>query len=400
MFEIIFCFMTAFLSGAIIYGIVQKKRYKGQAFPCTSLQYGLFSGLLATLFSIAGLILYAALSSDFSPNNEDIAFFYAALLCGSVFCSALFTPLTYNVRLLNEGLFRFVIFIAASFAFFVTIGIILSLVTETFLFFEKYPFYDFVFGLEWSPQIALREDQQGASGKFGMIPLLTGTLLITSIALTVAIPLGLGSALYLCEFAHSATRRKIKPILEILAGIPTVVYGFFAAITVAPFIKNIGTDLGLYVSSESALAAGLVMGIMIVPYISSLSDDVIHAVPQALRDGSSALGATQMETALKIVLPTAFPGIVSAFVLGFSRAIGETMIVLMAAGLAGRMSFNPLESVTTFTVQIGTLLTGDQEFDSVKTLSAFALGSALFVTTLILNIFAVRMIRKYREKYA
>jgi len=280
-----------------------------------------------------------------------------------------------------------------------TLGIILSLAFEAIRFFERVPVLDFLFGLEWSPQTAIRNDQVGAEGSFGAIPLVTGTLLISAIAMTVATPLGLASAIYLAEYAGKKTRGLIKPALEILAGIPTVVYGFFAALTIAPIIRLTGSELGLEVASESALAAGLAMGIMIVPLISSLSDDVINAVPQSLRDASYGLGATPSETIRKVVLPAALPGIASSLLLATSRAIGETMIVVMAAGLAANLTANPLAAVTTITVQIVALLTGDQEFDSAKTLSAFALGMLLFILTLLLNVAALHIVKHYREQY-
>ena len=289
--------------------------------------------------------------------------------------------------------------LAAGVAILVTIGIILSLLSETLNFFEKVSIFEFLFGLNWSPQTAIRSDQVAAQGSFGAIPLINGTLLISFIAMCVATPLGLISAIYLAEYASKRIRDWVKPTLEILAGIPTVVYGFFAALTVAPFIRMTGGNFGLEIASESALAAGIVMGIMIVPLISSLSDDVINAVPQSLRDGSFGLGATQSETIRKIVLPAALPGIAGSLLLATSRAIGETMIVVMAAGLASNLTLNPLEAVTTITTQIVALLTGDQEFDSAKTLSAFALGLLLFVITLILNITAQWIVRKYREQY-
>ena len=280
-----------------------------------------------------------------------------------------------------------------------TLGIVLSVLFESIRFFDKVPITDFLFGLQWSPQIAMRADQAGSAGAFGAVPLFTGTLLISSIALIVAVPIGLMSAIYLAEYASLKFRSVAKPLLEILAGIPTVVYGFFAVLTVAPYIRELGTDLGLNVSSESALAAGLVMGIMIIPFVSSLSDDFINAVPQSLRDGAYALGATQSETIRQVVIPAALPGIVGGILLAASRAIGETMIVVMAAGLAANLTANPLEAVTTVTTQIVTLLVGDQEFDSPKTLAAFALGLVLFLVTLILNIIALHIVRKYREQY-
>ncbi|NOX41404.1 MAG: phosphate ABC transporter permease subunit PstC [Alphaproteobacteria bacterium] len=289
--------------------------------------------------------------------------------------------------------------LAAGLAILVTLGIILSLLSETIRFFGKVPITEFLFGLEWSPQTAIRADQVGSDGAFGAIPLINGTLLISAIAMLVATPLGLASAIYLSEYATKSMRSWVKPALEILAGIPTVVYGFFAALTVAPFIRMTGSQLGLEISSESALAAGVVMGIMIVPLISSLSDDVINAVPQSLRDASMGLGATKSETVRHVILPAALPGIAGSLLLAASRAIGETMIVVMAAGLAANLTLNPLKAVTTITAQIVSLLTGDQAFDSAKTLSAFALGLLLFIVTLCLNVAAHLIVRKYREQY-
>ena len=288
---------------------------------------------------------------------------------------------------------------AASAAILVTFGIVLSLVFETWQFFEKVPVMDFLFGLTWSPQTAIRSDQVGADGSFGAVPLVNGTLLISAIAMMVAAPLGLASAVYLSEYASRKARGWIKPALEILAGIPTVVYGFFAALTVAPFIRSTGGQFGFEIASESALAAGIVIGIMIVPLISSLADDVINAVPQSLRDASLGLGATPSETIRRVVLPAALPGVSGALLLAASRAIGETMIVLMAAGMAAKLTLNPFDAATTITVQIVALLTGDQEFDSAKTLSAFALGLLLFVITLCMNVVALRIVKKYREQY-
>ena len=284
-------------------------------------------------------------------------------------------------------------------AIFTTVGIVLSVLFESLRFFNKVPLTEFVFGLHWSPQTSIRADQVGSSGSFGAVPIFAGTLLISAIAMLVAVPFGLMSAIYLAEYASPTVRAWAKPLLEILAGIPTVVYGFFAALTVAPLIRNTGESIGLSVASESALAAGLVMGIMIIPFVSSLSDDVITAVPQSLRDGSLGLGATKSETIKRVVIPAALPGIVGGILLAVSRAIGETMIVVMAAGLFAKLTINPLEAVTTVTVQIVTLLTGDQAFDSPKTLAAFALGLMLFITTLILNVIALRIVRKYREQY-
>ena len=298
-----------------------------------------------------------------------------------------------------ETIVSILLIISSLIAILTTVGIVMSVLFESFRFFQKIPFTDFLFGLEWSPQTALRPDQVGATGAFGAIPLFAGTLLISFIALIVAVPIGLMSAIYLSDYAGPKLRSYAKPVLEVLAGIPTVVYGFFAALTLAPAIRGAGESLGLSVSSESALAAGLIMGVMIIPFVSSLSDDVINAVPQSLRDAAYALGATRSETIRQVILPAALPGIMGGVLLAASRAIGETMIVVMAAGLSANLTANPLDSVTTVTVQIVTLLVGDQEFDSAKTLAAFALGLVLFVVTLGLNIVALHIVRKYREQY-
>jgi phosphate transport system permease protein len=289
--------------------------------------------------------------------------------------------------------------ISACISVLVTFAILLTVLFEALRFFHAVGITDFLFGLHWSPQLALRADQAGSSGAFGAVPLFTGTFLIMTIAMLVAAPVGLFSAIYMAEYAESRTRQIIKPLLEILAGIPTVVYGYFAIISVTPLLRAAGETFGVSVAAESALAAGLVMGIMIVPFVSSLSDDIITSVPRALRDASMGLGATKSETIRQVVLPAALPGIMGAMLLGISRAIGETMIVVMAAGLVANLSFNPLASVTTVTAQIVSLLVGDQEFDSPKTLAAFALGLALFVVTLIINVIALRVVKKYQEAY-
>ncbi len=298
-----------------------------------------------------------------------------------------------------ERMIRYILVFCSTIAIFTTIGIVLSVLYEAIRFFHAVPVTEFLFGLEWSPQMAIRADQVGSSGAFGAIPIFAGTAMISAIAMLVAVPIGLMSAIYMSEYADKRFRDAAKPLMEILAGIPTVVYGFFAALIVAPLIRDAGTALGLDVSSESALAAGLVMGIMIIPFVSSLSDDIINAVPQALRDGAYGLGATQSETIKQVVLPAALPGIVGGVLLAISRAIGETMIVVMAAGLAANLTANPLATMTTVTVQIVTLLVGDQEFDSPKTLAAFALGLVLFIVTLLLNVIALHVVRKYREQY-
>lgn len=306
---------------------------------------------------------------------------------------------TFRARPRVEKVMEKLLLACACVAIFTTLGIVLSVLFESIQFFRSVPVDDFVFGLDWSPQTAIREDQVGSSGSFGAVPLFVGTLLISAVAMCIAVPVGLMSAIYLAEYASKSVRSFAKPALEVLAGIPTVVYGFFAALTVAPFLRDLGANFGLTVSSESALAAGGVMGVMIIPFISSLADDVITAVPQSMRDGSLAMGATKSETVRNVIIPAALPGIVGGVMLAVSRAIGETMIVVMAAGMAAKLTANPLDSVTTVTVQIVTLLTGDQEFDSPKTLAAFALGLMLFVVTLMLNIFALQIVKKYREQY-
>jgi len=305
-----------------------------------------------------------------------------------------------------ERIFLAVLIICSAVAILTTVGIVFSVIFETLRFFAKVPVTEFLFGTQWSPQTALRVDQVGSSGAFGAVPLFIGTTLVMLIAMCVAGPIGLFAAIYMAEYASPRARSIAKPILEVLAGIPTVVFGFFAALSVAPVMRRWGESVGLEVASESALAAGIVMGVMIIPFMSSLSDDVINAVPQSLRDGSYAMGATRSETVKRVVLPAALPGIVSAFMLSVSRAVGETMIVVMAAGLAAHAvswdlieTFNPLQAVTTVTVQIATLLVGDQEFESSKTLSAFALGFVLFFFTLILNMIALRVVARFKEQY-
>lgn len=306
------------------------------------------------------------------------------------------------------------LFACSAVAILTTIGIAASLVLDSLKFFAKVPVTEFLFGTHWSPQEAIRADQVGSTGGFGAVPLFVGTLLIMVIAMCVAAPIGLFSAIYLSEYAGPVMRGVIKPVLEILAGVPTVVYGFFAALTVGPALRSVFNGLGasmaggpldglgqylMLVQNQMALVAGAVMGIMLIPFVSSLSDDILNAVPQSLRDGSYAMGATKSETVTKVLLPAALPGVAGAMLLAVSRAIGETMIVTMAAGLAARLSVNPLDTVTTVTVQIVTLLTGDQAFDSAKTLSAFALGLTLFLMTLVLNIVAQRIVQTYRQQY-
>lgn len=339
---------------------------------------------------------YSQLASSSSHLKAALVFIVA--IVGALLALRRVTP-ALRARNHVESIIEWLLFSCSFLAVITTLGIILSVMFEAIRFFQIIPITDFLFGLQWSPQMAIRADQVAASGSFGFVPLLVGTLLISAVALLIAVPVGLMSAIYLSEYATSRFRAVTKPVLEILAGVPTVVYGFFAALTVAPFIRDMGQSLGLDVASESALAAGIVMGIMIIPFVMSLSDDIINAVPDSLREASLGMGATMNETIRNVVLPAALPGIVGGVLLAASRAIGETMIVVMAAGLSARLTINPLEAVTTITVQIVTLLVGDQEFDNPKTLAAFALGVVLFFVTLVLNIVALYVVRKYREQY-
>lgn len=284
-------------------------------------------------------------------------------------------------------------------AIFTTVGIIASLLFETLKFLSLVPLREFLFGLNWEPQIPIRDDQVAAVGAFGWVPVILGTLVITVVALLIAVPVGLMSAIYLNEFAPRTVRAVSKPVLEILAGVPTVVYGFFAILVIAPALRQAGMTFGLGIAPNTALAAGGVMGIMLIPFISSFADDALSSVPQSLHDGALALGATRSEVMLGVMFPAAIPGIAGGILLAVSRAIGETMIVVMAAGLIARLTINPLDSVTTVTVQIVTLLIGDTSFDNPKTLAAFALGMMLFLVTLMINVLALRIVKKYREVY-
>lgn len=339
-----------------------------------------------------------------------------ALLAGLVGALFVFNQIRPGMRARNrvESWIVGLLFACSVVAVLTTIGIISSLLYDSVRFFSSVPIAEFLFGTKWSPQTAIRADQIGSSGAFGALPLFAGTFLIMGIAMLVAAPVGLFSAIYLSEYAGPNMRAVIKPLLEVLAGVPTVVYGFFAALTVGPLFRGFFNGLGAHlvngpldgighylmlVQNQMALVAGAVMGIMLIPFVSSLSDDIINAVPQSLRDGSYAMGATQSETVTRVLLPAALPGVAGAMLLAMSRAIGETMIVTMAAGLAAKLTINPLDTVTTVTVQIVTLLTGDQEFNSPKTLAAFGLGLTLFLVTLMLNIVAQRIVQTYRQQY-
>ncbi|MGF1549053.1 MAG: phosphate ABC transporter permease subunit PstC [Sphingomonadaceae bacterium] len=307
----------------------------------------------------------------------------------------------FRARSKVERAVMLLLLLASLIAILTTIGIVASLLFESLRFFSRISPVEFLTGLEWSPQTAIRAEQVGSTGAFGAVPLFWGTVFIGAIiAMIVAIPLGLMSAIYLTQYAPSRLRAWMKPLLEILAGVPTVVYGYFAALTVAPAVRDFAVSIGIpNASSESALAAGAVMGVMIIPFVSSMADDSLAAVPSSMRDGSLAMGATTSETIRKVLVPAALPGVIGGILLAVSRAIGETMIVVMAAGLAASLTANPFASVTTVTTQIVQLLTGDQEFDSAKTLAAFALGLVLFVITLLLNVIALRVVKKYREVY-
>jgi len=355
--------------------------------------------LPGTNASEATLQAVAQYKSTSRAVDSAVALLFIAAGLAGFYRAYLRVALDFPAREQVEKFVRFFLLASSTVAVLATLSIALALVFEALRFFQHVPFLDFLLGLKWSPQVAIRADQVGSSGAFGAIPLFAGTLLIAMIAMLVAVPIGLFSAIYLAEYARPSVRLVAKPVLEVLAGIPTVVYGFFAALTVAPLIVKAGSVIGLDASSESALAAGLVMGVMIIPFISSLSDDVIRAVPASLRFGSLAMGATRSETVRKVILPAALPGIMGSILLAVSRAIGETMIVVMAAGLAANLTANPLESVTTVTAQIVTILVGDQEFDSPKTLSAFALGLTLFCITLALNYIALKIVRHYEERY-
>lgn len=336
-------------------------------------------------------------ASGFYGTIGIIATLLLAFACGAY--AFLRVRPDFRARNRVERVVMWVLLIASLIAILTTIGIVASLLFETIRFFERISIVEFIFGTHWNPQSTTFSDDPGS---FGAIPLFWGTILIGAIiAMIVAIPLGLMSAVYLTQYAPAKVRSIMKPVLEILAGVPTVVYGYFAALTVAPAIRDFAVNvIGVSsASSESALAAGVVMGVMIIPFVSSMADDSLAAVPGAMRDGSLAMGATNSETIKRVLIPAALPGIVGGVLLAVSRAIGETMIVVMAAGLAANLTANPFESVTTVTVQIVQLLTGDQEFDSSKTLAAFALGLVLFIVTLLLNIIALGVVKRFREAY-
>ncbi|WAJ26651.1 phosphate ABC transporter permease subunit PstC [Antarcticirhabdus aurantiaca] len=305
----------------------------------------------------------------------------------------------FRARNYSEAIMRGLLIFCATLSILATLGILLSLLFEGLQFFSRVSPIEFFFGTRWDPQIAIRPDQIGSSGAFGAIPVFMGTLTIAFTALFVAIPVGIFAAIYMAEFASPHVRGVVKPLIELLAGIPTIVYGFFAVLVISPFIREWLGSIGIAVSPTAAIVPGLVMGVMLIPFISSLSDDAITAVPQSLKDGSLGLGANRAETVTKVLLPAALPGIVGGVLLATTRAIGETMIVVMAAGLTANMTVNPLQGVTTVTVQIVALLTGDTEFDNPKTLAAFGLGLTLFLATLLLNLVAIQIVKRFREQY-
>jgi len=362
--------------------------------------YALATGASQTAFSPEARALapvYARAIAFYSWLGLGVALLIA--FAGGAWSFSRVSP-HFRARTRVERTMMALLLLASLIAVLTTAGIVASLLFESLRFFALVSPLEFLTGLHWSPQIAIRADQAGSSGAFGAVPLFWGTIFIGAIiAMIIAIPLGLMSAIFLTQYASLRVRAWLKPILEILAGVPTVVYGYFAALTLAPPIRDFGLWLGIPADSESALAAGLVMGIMIIPFVSSMADDSITAVPQAMRDGSLAMGATKSETIKKVLVPAALPGVVGGVLLAVSRAIGETMIVVMAAGAAANLTANPFASMTTVTYQIVALLTGDIEFDNAKTLSAFALGLVLFLVTLALNVVALRVVKKYREAY-
>lgn len=356
---------------------------------------GITAALIASLLQLLGLI------SAPLPMVVTVALVIAA---GGL-ATGLYT-LQPGLRARNavEGVVRWLLLAAALVSILTTLGIVFSILFEALRFFRLVSFWEFLTGTSWNPDTAFlgsagRGGENVAEPDFGSVPLFAGTFMITAIAMLVALPVGLLSAIYMSEYASKGIRGMAKPTLEVLAGIPTVVYGYFAAISVSPLVVDLAGAIGLEASYNNALAPGMVMGIMIIPFVSSLSDDVISAIPDNLREGSLALGATPSETVKYVLMPAALPGVVSAFILAVSRALGETMIVVMAAGLQPNLTANPLEAMTTVTVRIVDALTGDQEFDSPETLSAFGLGLALFVVTLTLNLISLTVVRRFHQRY-
>jgi len=364
-------------------------------------QHGLNSALSTLMPPMAAMLLWALIAriagrNDVSLVPSNPTFVYIVLIglavAGLVLSLMKISP-DFRARNASERWIMGLLIFASTIAILTTVGIVLSMVSETFNFFGQYEWKDFYFSTEWAPNFRGDSD-------LGILPLLWGTMYISFIALLFAVPIGLFAAIYLSEYASARLRSVAKPMIEILAGIPTIVYGLFALITVGPLLRDyFAAPMGLGQSASSVMTAGLVMGIMLIPFVSSLSDDIINAVPQAMRDGSLGLGATKSETIRQVVVPAALPGIVGAVLLAASRGIGETMIVVLGAGAAARLSLNPFEAMTTVTVKIVSQLTGDTDFGSPETLVAFALGLTLFVITLGLNVLALYIVRKYREQY-
>ncbi|MDN6298516.1 MAG: phosphate ABC transporter permease subunit PstC [Halomonas sp.] len=393
--------LLAFLAGR--YKAVRMRR-TGASMYAQPDQYAWF----AVLSTAGPAILIGALSAFFLllldasvPTFYWLAVSLAVAGAGLALGVAQVRP-AFHARKAIERVIRGILALAALISIAATFGILFSIISEALRFFQLHSLWGFLTGTTWSPGasfLASAGRGDGSGAEFGSVPLFAGTFMITLIAMLVAVPIGLLSAIYMSEYAPGRVRTFAKPMLEVLAGIPTVVYGFFAAITVAPLVVTMAGWVGLDASYNNAVAPGFVMGIMIIPFISSLSDDVINAVPDSMRQGALALGMTRGETIRDVVVPAALPGIISASLLGMSRALGETMIVVMAAGMRPNLTANPLEDMTTVTVRIVAALTGDQEFASAETLSAFALGLVLFVVTLSLNLVSVLMIRRFREKY-
>ncbi|MEF2229421.1 MAG: phosphate ABC transporter permease subunit PstC [Pseudodesulfovibrio sp.] len=374
-------------------------KFEGQTMRSTPGSYGWYAVVWtlspAMLGSLAAAVLQLTGLAEV-PGGAIVASVIILAAAGLSVGLATIKP-SLRARHVVEQLIVKLLFAASLVSIFTTLGIVLSVTFEAIKFFDIVNLWDFVTGTTWNPDEAVPGRE--ASGVFGSVPLFAGTFMVTAIAMIVAVPIGLFSAICMAEYASPTFRKVAKPALEILAGIPTVVYGFFAAITVSPMVVHAAEYFGLQADFTNALSPGLVMGVMIIPLISSLSDDVITSVPNSLREGALAMGAYRSETIKNVILPAALPGIVSAFLLAVSRAVGETMIVVMAAGLRANLTWNPLEGMTTVTVRIVDAFTGDQAFDSPETLSAFGLGLVLLVVTLVLNIISLVVIRRFRQQY-
>jgi len=387
----------------VAYFLATKKTYsvkfEGETFQSTPGSYGWYA-IVCTLFPALLASFLAAilqLTGIVEVPGTALIATAIAIAAGGLWVALMTIKPSLRARAIVEQLIVKLLFVASLVSILTTVGIVLSVTFEAIKFFDMVSLWDFLTGTTWNPDEAVAgKDTQGV---FGSIPLFAGTFMITGIAMLVAVPIGLFSAICMAEYASPTFRKIAKPALEILAGIPTVVYGFFAAITVSPMVVSAAEFFGIEADFTNALAPGLVMGVMIIPLISSLSDDVITSVPGSLREGSLAMGAYRSETIKTVVLPAALPGIVSAFLLAVSRAVGETMIVVMAAGLRANLTWNPLEGMTTVTVRIVDAFTGDQAFDSPETLSAFGLGLVLLVVTLILNVISLVVIRRFRQQY-